>query len=113
MAAGDVTAIRDWSNKYFYSKDEVDEFFVKSNAGLLAYKFTIIDTPSNEISVTEDASTNPQTYTFETGTDGIYTGLFFFHSGSTLTFNNGSGQGIVYELDELIDTIYLTDPDAS
>ena len=88
MAGGNIEAIRDWSNKYFYTKDQVSDFFTKLNTGLIAYKLTIYGSKNSNIQITEDAISNPQTYNIKIPNDGIYTSLFFFHDASTLTFTN-------------------------
>lgn len=107
--AGDIVGIRDWSNRYFYNRDEIADFFIRSNqSGLKAYAFTIVGPTSTSIAITESASTNPQSYTVETDETGIFSGLFFFHTGSTLTLTPSGYSPTTYVLDEYSDTIYCS-----
>ena len=95
MGAGNIEAIRDWSGRYFYKKSDVAEFFTKLNTGLMAYKFRIVSSPNANITITESALTNPQTYHITTYEDGRYDGLFFFHDQCTLTFTTIAGDTVV------------------
>lgn len=105
---GDVEAIRDWANSYFYNNDQIAEMFIKAaDPNLSAYKLTIIDTANKTIEITEDALTDPQSYSIKTDNYGFYIGLFFFHSGSTLTLNDGSGSAATHVLSSYEDTIAL------
>ena len=104
--AGNIEAIRDWSKRYFYTKSDVSEFFTKLNTGLTAYKLTIIGPANTTVNITENASTNPQTYVIKTQSNGIYTGLFFFHSGSTLNLSAGS-YSATHVLSNYVDIISL------
>ena len=104
--AGNIEAIRDWSKRYFYTKSDVSEFFTKLNTGLTAYKLTIIGPADATVNITENASSDPQSYAIKTNSNGIYTGLFFFHSGSTLGLSSGS-YSAVHVLSNYIDIISL------
>lgn len=105
---GDLEAIRDWVNRYYYKKSEVNEFFAKLNtSGLKAYGLTIVADADDEINISETTETNPQSYTITIPASGTYTSLFFFHSGSTLTISINGGMPSAYVLDEYIDTIEL------
>lgn len=107
IKAGNLAAIRDWGDHYFYDKSEVAEFFTKLNDGLTAYKLTIIgDDDTQTITIIEDAQTNPQTYIIKT-INGEYNGVFFFHSGSTISLYDN---GVLYNehiLNDYVDIIYL------
>ena len=105
--AGNIEAIRDWSRRYFYTKSDVSEFFTKLNTGLTAYKLTIVGPANTSISITENAQSNPQSYSIKTASNGTYTGLFFFHAGSTLSLT-GTGISASYVLSDYIDNIYVT-----
>ena len=90
MSVGNIQAIRDWVNKYYYKQSDVNEFFLKMNAGLSAYKLTFLSSANATIHVVEDAVTDPQSYDVNTDSSGIGMALLFFHSGSTLTCTCGS-----------------------
>lgn len=105
--AGNIEAIRDWSRRYFYTKSDVSEFFTKLNTGLTAYKLTIVGPANASISITENAQSNPQSYSIKTASNGTYTGLFFFHAGSTLSLT-GTGIGSTHILSNYVDIIYVT-----
>lgn len=107
---GSIDAIRDWANSYFYNNDQIADFFIKADLGLKAYKLTIIHTPSTEIDITEGAITDPQSYTITTDENGLYTDIFFFHSGETIYLNDGSGSAVSYTLSSYEDVIELTTP---
>ena len=87
---GNIQAIRDWANKFYYKQSDVNEFFLKMDAGLIAYKLTFLSSINSTVHVVEDAGTNPQSYDVVTDKNGIVTALLFFHSGSTLTCTCGS-----------------------
>lgn len=105
--AGNIEAIRDWSKRYFYTKSDVSEFFTKLNGGLTAYKLTIIGPVNADITITDNDQTNPQEYVIKTSSSGVYTGLFFFNAGNTLSLT-GDGISETYTLNDYIDTITLT-----
>ena len=90
MAGGNIEAIRDWANNYYPKSDDIADAFVKIGSGLTAYHLTIIgDTNTQTITIIEDTQTDPQTYEVQT-IGGEYTGLFFFHTGSTIhLYDNG------------------------
>lgn len=107
--AGDLTAIRDWSRRYFYTKSEVSEFFTKLNTNLTAYKFNLIGPKNKTVTLADNATVNPQTYTIQLNPYGLYTGLFFFNEGETLTITVTDGETISYNLGPYTDTIYLNE----
>lgn len=106
--AGNIEAIRDWGNTCFYTKEEISDFFIKADSGLTAYKFTIIGPANTNIGITEDASSNPQTYNIKLSETGDYSGLFFFHSGSTLTLTRTGYTPQTYVLNSYEDIIYIS-----
>jgi hypothetical protein len=73
---------------------------------LTAYKLTIVGPADATVNITENASIDPQSYAIKTYSNGAYTGLFFFHSGSTLSLTSGSYSAI-HVLSNYIDTISL------
>lgn len=87
--AGNLAAIRDWGDHYFYDKSEVAEFFMKLNEELTAYKLTIVGPADTDITINDNDQTNPQEYVIKTSSNGIYTGLFFFNEGNTLSLQGG------------------------
>ena len=105
--AGNIEAIRDWVNRYYYKKSDVNQYFTKLNGGLTAYGLTIIGNANEQITLTELNQQSPQTYTITLNSDGVYQGLFFFNTGSTLSI---TGQSIYnnFTLTNYIDTIVLT-----
>ena len=106
---GSLEAVRDWVNRYYYKKSEINKFFAKLNtSGLKAYGLTFIADEGDEIYMIEDALSDTQSYTIEIPACGEYTSLFFFHSGSTLSISVNDGVPSAYILDEYIDTIDLT-----
>lgn len=102
MSAGNLEAIRDWSNRYFYKKSDVNEFFMKINAGLKAYKLTLLSSKNATINVVENVASNPQSYSVQTDRSGIYSGLFFFSSGSSITCTCGSKTATVTLTDSVM-----------
>ena len=107
MAGGNIEAIRDWANKYYYNNDEIADAFIKAGLGLTAYKLTIIgDSGTQTITIIEDAQNDPQTYTINT-VEGEYTGIFFFHSGSTIQLYDNGVLYCEHVLSNTVDTIYL------
>ena len=108
--AGNIEAIRDWANTCFYTKDEMADMFIRIDSGLKAYKFTILHKDLIEITITENASTDPQSYTVRTNEYGIYKGIFFFHPGSTIYLNDTYGLSVEYVLEVSEDIIELTQP---
>ena len=105
--AGDIVGIRDWSNRYFYNKDEIADFFIKASSGLKAYLLTIIAVGETEITITENVQISPQTYVITTPIGGKYEGLFFFHQGSTLTLSISGQTPVTYTLTDYIDEIQI------
>ena len=105
--AGNIQAIRNWANNYYPKSDDIADAFVKIGSGLTAYHLTIIGNDNTQtVTIIEDAQTDPQTYTIQT-VDGEYSGLFFFHSGSTIRLYDN---GVLYNehiLSNTTDTIYL------
>lgn len=109
-SAGNIEAIRDWANRYYYKESQIADFFIKADSlNLTAYKLTLIGPTDREITITENAQTNPQSYIIKTDSTGIYVGLFFFHSGSTLSFEDSlHSQYDTYTLSSYVDVIELT-----
>lgn len=105
--AGNIEAIRDWANNYFPKREEINDLFLRIGSGLTAYNLTIIgDTNTQTITIIEDTQTDPQTYEVQT-IGGEYTGLFFFHTGSTIHLYDN---GVLYNehvLSDTTDTVYL------
>lgn len=101
---GNIEAIRDWSNRFFYTKEEIADLFIKMDSGLTAYKLTFHAQGSTELIVTETSQVNPQSYTFTTSNDGTYTGLFFFEGDPAVITCSGE----TFTLNEYIKDIYLT-----
>ena len=85
MSAGNIDAIRDWVDRYFYKKSEVNSFLIKLDSGLKAYILKINGVPNATVTITENAQTDPQSYEIDLNADGKYEYPFFFHSGSTIT----------------------------
>lgn len=106
--AGNLAAIRDWGDHYFYDKSEVAEFFMKLNEGLTAYKLTIIGPADTDITINDNDQTNPQEYVIKTPSTGVYSALFFFNEGSTLTLS-GDGVLATHALNTYVDTIMIVD----
>ncbi len=108
--AGNIEAIRDWVNRYYYKKSDVNDFFIKQSSGLAAYVLTIIGVPNTTVTIVEDAATNPQTYSVVLNSNGYYTYLFFFHSGSTLTLTDSESTPHVatHHLTNYTDTIIVS-----
>ena len=78
MTGGNIEAIRDWANQYYYNRDDLANFFILKSQGLTAYKITIIGPKNCPIHIIEDALTNPQEYTVQTDRYGVFSGLLFF-----------------------------------
>lgn len=107
MAGGNIEAIRDWANNYYPKSDDIADAFVKLSLGLDAYKLTIIgDSGSQTFTLVEDVQNDPQTYEVQT-IDGEYTGLFFFHTGSTIQIYDDGTMCNEHVLSDHVDTVYL------
>lgn len=107
MAGGNIEAIRDWANNYYPKSDDIADAFVKLSLGLDAYKLTIIgDSGSQTFTLVEDVQNDPQTYEVQT-IDGEYTGLFFFHTGSTIQIYDNGTMCNEHVLSDHVDTIFL------
>ena len=104
--AGNIEAIRDWSKRYFYTKSDIGEFFIKQSSGLSAYSLTIVGPANTQITINDNDQSNPQEYVITTDSRGTYQSLFFFNDGNTLTLT-GTGIYESYTLSEYIATIWL------
>lgn len=107
MSVGSLEAIRDWGNGFFYTKEEIADFFIKSSEGLLPYKLTIMGRSSVNVTLVEDIQTDPQTYTITTDSNGKYTGVFLFHEDSPLLITGSDSSYLEYTLSSQEDTIEL------
>ena len=106
--AGNIEAIRDWVNRYYYKKSEVNKYFTRLNEGLTAYALTLIGHANEQVTLTELNQQSPQTYTITLNSDGIYQGLFFFNTGSTLAITGRSVYNN-FTLTSYVDSITLTE----
>ena len=98
MSVGSLEAIRDWGNTFFYTKEEIADFFIKSSEGLLPYKLTIMGRSLVSVTLVEDIQTDPQSYTVITDSNGKYTGVFLFHEDSPLLITGSDGSYLEYTL---------------
>jgi len=98
MAGGNIEAIRDWSNMFFYKKEEIADFFIKIDSGLVPYKLTINGGNLVTVTINEDVETDPQTYTISTDINGTYTGIFLFHENSTIVLIGSDSSYLEYTL---------------
>lgn len=90
-SAGDITAIRDWANRFFYTKEEVADLLIKSTiSGLKAYILTFAAPQNTDITIEERTQTDPQNYSFNMGPSTIYKSIFFFHQNATILVNGNS-----------------------
>ena len=103
-----IEAIRDWTKKYYYSKEEIQDFFAKSNAGLKAYNLIITGPALTTITITEQTQTDPQTYEITTDEEGNYKNLFFFHANSVIELTYTGSTSVSYTLSNYIDTISIS-----
>lgn len=87
--AGNIEAIRDWVNRYYYKKSDVNKYFIRLNEGLTAYALTLVGPANTTCTIVEQVQSNPQTYNVDLPSSGVYTGIFFFTQGSTITLTAG------------------------
>ena len=105
--AGNLEANRDWVERYFYKKSDINGFLVNFNDGLTAYGLTIYGPENAEITITEQNQQNPQSYIVKTNSQGSCQGLFFFHSGATVNFYISGAVVYTTTLNEYIDIIVI------
>lgn len=99
---GNIRAVREWSRRYFYTKQDIEFFVTKLNSGLKAYALMIIGPRNKKITI------NPGNYEFTLNSDGWYRYLFFFEDNSEITLAVEDGDTITYQLNEYNDTINLS-----
>lgn len=99
---GNIRAVREWSRRYFYTKQDIGFFVTKLNSGLKAYALMIIGPHNKKVTI------NPGNYEFTLNSDGWYRYLFFFEDNSEITLAVEDGDTITYQLDEYNDTINLS-----
>ena len=99
---GNIRAVREWSRRYFYTKQDIGFFVTKMNAGLKAYALMIIGPRNKKVTI------NPGNYEFTLNSDGWYRYLFFFENNSEITLAIEDGDTITYQLNEYNDTINLS-----
>lgn len=99
---GNIRAVREWSRRYFYTKQDIEFFVTKLNSGLKAYALMIIGPRNKKVTI------NPGNYEFTLNSDGWYRYLFFFEDNSEITLAVEDGDTITYQLNEYNDTINLS-----
>ena len=105
--AGNIEAIRDWVNRYYYKKSDVNKYFTRLNEGLTAYALTLVGPANTTCTIAEQVQSNPQTYYVDLPSSGVYTGIFFFTTGSTIVLS--AGQYLeTYTLSAYQDTIIFS-----
>ena len=99
---GNINAIREWSRRYFYTKEDINYFVTKLNEGYKGYALTFVGPRNKKVTV------NPNNYIFTLNSDGWYRHIFFFSRGQEITIEVEDGETITYQLDEYNDTINLS-----
>lgn len=99
---GNIRALREWTRRYFYTKEDINFFMTKLNQGLKGYALMFIGPRNKKVTV------NPGNYEFTLNSDGWYRYLFFFNRNQEITISVQDGETITYQLDEYNDTINLS-----
>ena len=99
---GNIKAIREWTRRYFYTKQDINFFMTKLDQGLKGYALMIIGPRNKRVTI------NPGNYQFTLNSDGWYRYLFFFERNSEITLSVQDGETVTYQLNEYNDTINLS-----
>lgn len=99
---GNIRAVREWSRRYFYTKEDINYFVTKLNEGYKGYALTFVGPRNKKVVV------NPGNYEFTLNSDGWYRYIFFFTHGQEITIEVEDGETITYQLDAYNDTINLS-----
>ena len=99
---GNINAIREWSRRYFYTKEDINYFVTKLNEGYKGYALTFVGPRNKKVVV------NPGNYEFTLNSDGWYRYIFFFTLRQEITIEVEDGETITYQLDAYNDTINLS-----
>lgn len=99
---GNIRALREWTRRYFYTKQDINFFMTKLNQGLKGYALMFIGPRNKKVAI------NPGNYEFTLNSDGWYRYLFFFERNQEITIAVQDGETITYQLDEYNDTINLS-----
>ena len=99
---GNINAIREWTRRYFYTKEDINYFISKLNEGYKGYALTIIGPKNKKVVIT------PGNYEFTLNSDGWYRYIFFFSQGQEITLEVEDGDTMTYQLDTYIDTINVS-----
>lgn len=99
---GNIKALREWTRRYFYTKQDINYFMTKLNEGLKGYALMIIGPRNKRVTI------NPGNYQFTLNSDGWYRYLFFFNRNQEITLSVQDGITMNYQLDAYNDTICLS-----
>ena len=99
---GNISAVREWTRRFFYTREDINYFVSKINAGFKGYGLMIIGPRNKNIII------NPGNYTFTLNSDGWYRGLFFFTQGQAITITIEDGDSFNYQLTSYLDIINLS-----
>lgn len=99
---GNIRAIREWTRRYFYTKQDINYFMTKIDEGLKGYALMIIGPRNKKVTI------NPGNYQFTLNSDGWYRYLFFFNRNQEITLSVQDGITMNYQLDAYNDTICLS-----
>lgn len=99
---GNIKALREWTRRYFYTKQDINYFITKLNEGLKGYTLMIIGPRNKRVTI------NPGNYQFTLNSDGWYRYIFFFNRNQEITLSVQDGITMNYQLDEYNDTICLS-----
>ena len=89
MAVGDIKAIGDWFRGTRYSKNQIDEFFIKDSSGLSSFALTYYGHPNEEVTI--EGQTSGEVYEFTLPPSGVSTQLQFFEIGETVNISTDFG----------------------
>lgn len=99
---GNIRALREWTRRYFYTKQDINYFITKLNEGLKGYALMIIGPRNKKVTI------SPGNYQFTLNSDGWYRHLFFFNHNQEIVLSVEDGTTMNYQLDEYNDTICLS-----
>lgn len=89
MSLGNAKAIGDWFRGTRYSKNQIDEFFIKDSSGLTSFALTYYGHPNEEVTI--EGQTSGEVYVFTLPSSGISTQLQFFEMGETVNISTYFG----------------------
>ena len=99
---GNINAIREWTRRYFYTKEEINYFMTKLDEGYKGYALMILGPRNAGITL------YPNNYHITLNSDGWYRGLFFFGEREQIELRVDDGTIITYQLDAYNDTINVS-----